>query len=140
MERTMSTHTVGAVARMAGVTVRTLHHYDEIGLLSPSGRSDAGYRRYGDADLDRLQRILLRFGRSVQQEERQRWRPLRHAGINPVAAGARDQGDSAPSLSEGHSRRIQPRRPLHSLRQRLHQPRRDPNPMAFFYRMDQAIP
>jgi DNA-binding transcriptional MerR regulator len=59
MERTMSTHTVGAVARMAGVTVRTLHHYDEIGLLSPSGRSDAGYRRYGDADLDRLQRILF---------------------------------------------------------------------------------
>lgn len=55
----MSTHTVGAVARMAGVTVRTLHHYDEIGLLSPSGRSDAGYRRYGDADLDRLQRILF---------------------------------------------------------------------------------
>ena len=52
-------HTVGAVARMAGVTVRTLHHYDAIGLLSASGRSDAGYRRYADADLDRLQRILF---------------------------------------------------------------------------------
>jgi DNA-binding transcriptional MerR regulator len=52
-------HTVGAVARMAGVTVRTLHHYDEIGLLKPSGRSGAGYRRYGDADLERLQRILF---------------------------------------------------------------------------------
>ena len=52
-------HTVGAVARLAGVTVRTLHHYHEIGLLTPSGRSDAGYRRYGDADLDRLQRILF---------------------------------------------------------------------------------
>lgn len=52
-------HTVGAVARMAGITVRTLHHYDEIGLLRASGRSDAGYRRYGDADLDRLQRILF---------------------------------------------------------------------------------
>jgi MerR family transcriptional regulator, thiopeptide resistance regulator len=51
--------TVGTVARMAGVTVRTLHHYDEIGLLSPSGRTVAGYRRYGDADLDRLQRILF---------------------------------------------------------------------------------
>jgi DNA-binding transcriptional MerR regulator len=54
-----SAHTVGAVARMAGVTVRTLHHYDEIGLLNPSGRSGAGYRRYGDADLERLQRILF---------------------------------------------------------------------------------
>ena len=51
--------TVGAVARLAGVTVRTLHHYDEIGLLTPSGRSDAGYRRYEDPDLDRLQRILF---------------------------------------------------------------------------------
>src|SRR5690349_6095087 len=52
-------HTVGAVARMAGVTVRTLHHYDEIGLLTPSGRSGAGYRRYGAADLERLQQILF---------------------------------------------------------------------------------
>lgn len=52
-------HSVGAVARIAGVTVRTLRHYDEIGLLSPGSRTDAGYRRYGDADLDRLQRILF---------------------------------------------------------------------------------
>jgi DNA-binding transcriptional MerR regulator len=52
-------YTVGAVARMSGVTVRTLHHYDEIGLLSPGERSDAGYRRYDEADLDRLQRILF---------------------------------------------------------------------------------
>lgn len=51
--------TVGAVARMAGITVRTLHHYDQIGLLHPSGRSEAGYRRYSDADLERLQRILF---------------------------------------------------------------------------------
>jgi DNA-binding transcriptional MerR regulator len=51
--------TVGAVARLAGITVRTLHHYDEIGLLRPSGRSDTGYRRYAEADLDRLQRILF---------------------------------------------------------------------------------
>ena len=53
------TFTVGSVARLAGVTVRTLHHYDEVGLLTPSGRSDAGYRHYADADLDRLQRILF---------------------------------------------------------------------------------
>ena len=52
-------HTVGSVARMAGITVRTLHHYDEIGLLSPGDRSHAGYRRYDDADVERLQRILF---------------------------------------------------------------------------------
>jgi DNA-binding transcriptional MerR regulator len=51
-------HTVGEVARMTGVTVRTLHHYDEIGLLSPSARTAAGYRRYAAPDLDRLQHIL----------------------------------------------------------------------------------
>ncbi|MET8505422.1 MerR family transcriptional regulator [Streptomyces sp. NPDC004787] len=52
-------HSVGRVAGYAGITVRTLHHYDAIGLLSPSGRSAAGHRRYSDADLDRLQQILF---------------------------------------------------------------------------------
>ncbi|MFG1707399.1 MerR family transcriptional regulator [Nonomuraea sp. M3C6] len=50
---------VGQVARLAGITVRTLHHYDEIGLLTPGERTTAGYRRYTDADLGRLQQILL---------------------------------------------------------------------------------
>jgi DNA-binding transcriptional MerR regulator len=52
-------HTVGDVARIARVSVRTLHHYDAIGLLVPSMRSDAGYRLYGEADLERLQQILF---------------------------------------------------------------------------------
>ncbi|MEW2381484.1 MerR family transcriptional regulator [Micromonospora sp. NPDC047707] len=56
-------YTVGQVAKAAGVTVRTLHHYDEIGLLSPSGRSSTGYRRYDDADLERLQ--LIRYYREL---------------------------------------------------------------------------
>ncbi|SFP10689.1 DNA-binding transcriptional regulator, MerR family [Geodermatophilus dictyosporus] len=50
---------VGEVAALAGVTVRTLHHYDRIGLLSPSGRTAAGYRRYSAADLGRLHQVLL---------------------------------------------------------------------------------
>ncbi len=50
---------VGKVAELAGISVRTLHHYDEIGLLSPSSRSDAGYRLYDDADLQRLQQIMF---------------------------------------------------------------------------------
>lgn len=52
-------YSVGQVAGFAGVTVRTLHHYDEIGLLVPGERSHAGHRRYGDADLDRLQQIMF---------------------------------------------------------------------------------
>jgi DNA-binding transcriptional MerR regulator len=51
--------TVGEVAELAGVTVRALHHYDELGLLSPSGRSDAGYRLYSYDDLARLREILI---------------------------------------------------------------------------------
>jgi MerR family transcriptional regulator, thiopeptide resistance regulator len=53
------THTIGAIARLAGISIRTLHHYDEIGLLSPGVRSAAGYRLYEDADLERLQQDLL---------------------------------------------------------------------------------
>ncbi|MFF9590292.1 MerR family transcriptional regulator [Streptomyces sp. NPDC014646] len=52
-------YSVGQVAGFAGVTVRTLHHYDAVGLLSPGGRSHSGHRRYDDADLDRLQQILF---------------------------------------------------------------------------------
>ncbi len=50
--------TVGDVAKLAHVSVRTLHHYDDTGLLQPSERSDAGYRLYTDTDLDRLRQIL----------------------------------------------------------------------------------
>jgi MerR family transcriptional regulator, thiopeptide resistance regulator len=52
-------YAIGELAALAGVTVRTLHHYDEIGLLHPSGRTVAGHRRYGRADLDRLRQILI---------------------------------------------------------------------------------
>ncbi|MFE4824360.1 MerR family transcriptional regulator [Streptomyces sp. NPDC056704] len=52
-------YSVGQVSAFAGVTVRTLHHYDKAGLLSPSDRSHAGYRLYGEADLVRLQQILF---------------------------------------------------------------------------------
>ena len=52
-------YSVGQVADLAGVTVRTLHHYGRIGLLEPADRSGAGYRQYSDQDLDRLQHILF---------------------------------------------------------------------------------
>jgi DNA-binding transcriptional MerR regulator len=47
------------LAKLAGVSVRTLHHYDRIGLLRPAGRSEARYRRYGAPELQRLQQILF---------------------------------------------------------------------------------
>jgi MerR family transcriptional regulator, thiopeptide resistance regulator len=53
----MSLLKVGELAKRSGLTVRTLHHYDEIGLLVPSVRSDSGYRLYDRADVARLHAI-----------------------------------------------------------------------------------
>lgn len=53
------TYTVSQVAALSGVTVRTLHHYDTIGLLPASRRTDSGYRIYNDSDLERLQEVLF---------------------------------------------------------------------------------
>ena len=53
------TFQVKEVARLAGVSVRALHHYDEIGLLVPSDRTGSGYRLYDEADLLRLQQVLI---------------------------------------------------------------------------------
>jgi MerR family transcriptional regulator, thiopeptide resistance regulator len=61
-------HTVGHLARATGLTVRTLHHWDEIGLLRPAERSGAGHRRYSDEDVRRVYRIvaLRRLGLSLE--------------------------------------------------------------------------
>ena len=50
---------VSEVAALARVTVRTLHHYDRLGLVAPRARSNAGYRLYGPRDLERLQQVLF---------------------------------------------------------------------------------
>ena len=66
------TYQVKDAARLSGVSVRTLHHYDSIGLLVPSGRTTAGYRLYTDDDLLRLQQILIgrEFGLSLEDIRR----------------------------------------------------------------------
>lgn len=51
--------TVGALASLVGISVRTLHHWDAIGLVTPSGRSWSGYRLYSQADLTRVQQVLV---------------------------------------------------------------------------------
>jgi DNA-binding transcriptional MerR regulator len=66
---TGETYQVSEVALMTNITVRTLHHYDTIGLLVPSGRTEAGYRLYSNGDLIRLQQVLLyrEFGLSLER-------------------------------------------------------------------------
>lgn len=58
MEKGGDELTVGELAERTGLTVRTLHHYDEIGILSPARRTSAGYRIYGTAEVERLHRIV----------------------------------------------------------------------------------
>ncbi len=55
----MDAKTVGAVAALTGASVRTLHHYDHIGLVVPSVCTRACYRDYTDADIERLHLVLL---------------------------------------------------------------------------------
>jgi DNA-binding transcriptional MerR regulator len=78
--------TIGEVAHLTGVSVRMLHHYDEIGLLRPA-RSPSGYRHYTAADLERLRRILY-------------YREL-DFGLREI----RDLLDSAESEGDDHVRR-----------------------------------
>ena len=51
--------TVNEVSRLTGVSIRALHHYDAIGLLKPTQVTDAGYRLYDDAALEKLSMILV---------------------------------------------------------------------------------
>ena len=68
-ERDLTPLTVGQVAEQYGVTVRTLHHYDEIGLLVPSERTSAGYRLYSEQDIARLQQVVVyrRLGFALEE-------------------------------------------------------------------------
>jgi DNA-binding transcriptional MerR regulator len=59
MQTGSKVYRVSQLAKIAGVSVRTLHHYDQIGLLTPSNHTSAGYRLYGEHDLLRLQQILF---------------------------------------------------------------------------------
>jgi MerR family transcriptional regulator, thiopeptide resistance regulator len=68
---------IGELARVAGVTVRALHHYDELGLLVPSERTQAGHRLYSAADVQRLYRLLALRGVGLPLDE---IRPLLDGG------------------------------------------------------------
>lgn len=93
---------VGEVAATFGVTVRTLHHYDEIGLLRPESRTSAGYRLYASADLDRLATIVgyRELGFSLEQVAEL----LRGSG--DLAEHLRRQRDLVAQQVESHTRRL----------------------------------
>lgn len=76
--------TVKEVSKLTGVSVRTLHHYDAIGLLAPSKVTEAGYRLYDDTALKKLQTILLL--RELEFPLQQIRDILHRPGFNPVDA------------------------------------------------------
>ncbi len=100
--------TVGEVAELAGVTVRALHHYDELGLLSPSGRSEAGYRLYSYEDLARLREILIwrRLGFSLTDIGSLLDEPGHDRLVALLRAGEPADGAAARALAERHRRHI----------------------------------
>ena len=55
----MTMRTVKEISDLTGISVRTIHYYDEIGLLNPTDKSEAGYRLYDDKALETLQQILF---------------------------------------------------------------------------------
>jgi DNA-binding transcriptional MerR regulator len=79
----MDAKTVGAVATLTGVSVRTLHHYDHIGLVIPSVRTPAGYRGYTDADIERLHLVLVYRAAGIPLDEIRTL--LDDAGVDVVA-------------------------------------------------------
>jgi DNA-binding transcriptional MerR regulator len=77
-------HTVKQVAKLSGVSIRTLHHYDEVGLLKPACVGANGYRYYGREELLRLQQIL--FHREIGFSLEEIGRTLDAEGFDKVAA------------------------------------------------------
>lgn len=81
--------TVGELSRAAGITVRTLHHYDRIGLFAASGRTSGGHRRYTERDVARLYRLLALRGLGFGLEQIPAL--LDADGLAPLLATARVQ-------------------------------------------------
>jgi DNA-binding transcriptional MerR regulator len=86
---------VGRLAAATGVTVRTLHHYEEMGVLLPGGRTAAGHRVYADADVRRLYRILAPRDVGMSLAE-----------IRETLEGGADVGPSSPRTSRTWSGRL----------------------------------
>lgn len=96
-ERTGVGYTVHELAELSGCTVRTLHHYDDLGLV-PAQRANNGYRRYGAAEVDPAHQVLLyrECGSRLLHRAfagRPRVRCARRAGRPPAASCMRASGD-----------------------------------------------
>jgi MerR family transcriptional regulator, thiopeptide resistance regulator len=99
----MSRLTVKTLARIAGVSVRTLHHYDAIGLLKPASIGRNGYRYYGEEEMLRLQQILIH--RELGMPLAEIGRVLDAAGFDRLAA-LREQRARLAAEAERYARLV----------------------------------
>lgn len=81
-------HQIGTVAERVGLSLRTIRHYEEVGLVIPSGRSAGGFRLYTDADIDRLAQVKVMKPLKFTLEETGELLELRAAVANGTATRA----------------------------------------------------
>lgn len=99
---------VGDLTKQTGVSVQALHYYDEIGLLSPPHRTEAGYRLYGEDDIIRLQQIvsLRQIGFSLEQIreclEQDQFSP--HHVVNCICPNSKSRWRYSSSFMQGWKR------------------------------------
>ncbi len=79
-------HQIGAVADRVGLSLRTIRHYEEVGLVIPSGRSGGGYRQYSDADIDRLMQVKAMKPLGFSLEESTELLAALHAVVSGTAS------------------------------------------------------
>ena len=114
--------TVKEVSRITGVSVRTLHHYDAIGLLKPTAVTEAGYRLYDDAALERMQSILLFRELQFPLKDIKRIREIQQPGvfsmdfskfdtseIEKYTAEAKQKWGKTPAWQEFEKKNVTPR-------------------------------
>lgn len=95
---------IGEIAQRTGLSLRTLRHYDEVGLLRPSGRSDGGYRLYTEEDLERL--LVIRRMKPLGFTLEEMVQVMRHiATLHEETADVTARTQLAATLDEAHARR-----------------------------------
>lgn len=113
-------HQIGTVADQVGLSLRTIRYYEEIGLVTPSGRTDGGFRLYTDSDIDRLRLVkaLKPVGMSLETMEELLSRADTLAACTDSGTGVKEAADAFDEiLSTAH-------RKCNELEDRLNQARR----------------
>jgi DNA-binding transcriptional MerR regulator len=98
---------VGELARRTGLSVRTLHHYEEMGLLAPTHRTSSGHRLYGEAEIAQLQKILALKKLGMSLEEIRGWLSNGRFGVIDAVRVQRTRVNTQIALLQSVERRLE---------------------------------